>query len=99
MVANTLKIDPKLFLTWKLSLLASLLKESATYEKQVLVYSSVYKNDLEAKVLSNNLLAALITLVAYSHSATLLPNSLASSALFFFLKASSAKVALIDSSN
>jgi len=46
--------------------------------------------------LSNNLLAALITLVAYSHSATLFENSLASAALYLFLKANSAKVSLID---
>jgi hypothetical protein len=81
---NTLKIDPKLFLTLKLSPLDSFKKVSETSAKHELVYSSVYKNDLLEKVLSNNLLAALITLVAYSHSATLYENSLASAALSFF---------------
>jgi len=72
------------------------MKVSETSAKQELVYSSVYKKDLPEKVLSNILLAALMTLVAYSHSATLLENSAASAALYFFLKASSALVSLMD---
>jgi len=95
MVAKTLKIELKLFLTLKLSLLASFEKVSETSAKQDPVYSSVYKKLLDEKVLSNNLLAPLITLVAYSHSATLPENSLASAALYLFLKASSANVSLI----
>lgn len=95
MVANTLKIEPKDFLTLNYSLWDSFKNVSETSAKHELVYSSVYKKLLLEKVLSNNLLAALMTLVAYSHSATLLENSLASAALSLFLLASSAKVSLI----
>jgi len=93
-----LKIEPKLFLTLKLSPLDSFKKFSETSLKQELVYSSVCKNDLLENVLSNNLLAALITFVAYSHSETLYENSLASASLSFFFLANSAKVPLIYSS-
>lgn len=90
-----MKIEPKLFLTTKLSPFDSFKNVSETSAKHELVYSSVYKNDFPENVLSNNLLAAFIMFVAYSHSATLFENSAASAALSFFFLKSSALVSLI----